>query len=235
MSGHGFWAHGSAVVASPSFANGAVDCRARVTLSGISFDDLGQTGGSWSVNVAWGDGTSTTYTTSTEGAQPNLTHRYATPGVYTPVVTVTAADGTAVSKASSNAASVRQTYDVDFRGDLEDSEAGDIDVNTIRAGRTVPVKATIYDICARSYVNNPSADVSIVVGLDAGGPATSAGTTQMVWNRAWYVRGGYWQFNLRSTTGTGTPLVVGPLYRTDLFVGDELATRYEWAVLKVRR
>lgn len=224
------------VVAAPSFANGAVDCRARVTLSGISFDDLGQTGGSWSVNVAWGDGTSTTYTTSTEGAQPNLTHRYATPGVYTPVVTVTAADGTAVSKASSNAASVRQTYDVDFRGDLEDSEAGDIDVNTIRAGRTVPVKATIYDICARSYVNNPSADVSIVVGLDAGGPATSAGTTQMVWNRAWYVRGGgYWQFNLRSTTGTGTPLVVGPLYRTDLFVGDELATRYEWAVLKVRR
>ncbi len=224
------------VVAAPSFASGAVDCRARVTLSGISFDDLGQTGGSWSVNVAWGDGTTTAYSTSTEGAQPNLTHRYAAPGIYTPVVTVTAADGTAVSKASTNAASVRQTYSIDFRGDLHDSEAGDIDVNTIRAGRTVPVKATIYDVCTQSYVNNPAADVSIVVGLDSAGPATAAGSTQMRWVRDSRVRGGgYWQYNLKSTTGTGTPMLVGPLYRTDLFVGDELATRYQWAVLKVRR
>jgi 2',3'-cyclic-nucleotide 2'-phosphodiesterase (5'-nucleotidase family) len=224
------------VVAAPSFANGAVDCRARVTLSGISFDDLGQTGGSWTVAVAWGDGTTTTYSTSVEGAQPNLTHRYASPGTYTPVVTVTAADGTAVSKASSNAASVRQTYSIDFRGDLHDSEAGDIDVNTIRAGRTVPVKATIYDVCTQSYVNDPAADVSIVVGLDSAGPAAAAGTTQMRWIRDTRVRGGgYWQYNLRSTTGTGTPMLVGPLYRADIFVGDELGTRYEWAVLKVRR
>ena len=224
------------VVAAPSFADGAVDCRARVTLSGISFDDLGQTGGSWRVNVAWGDGTTTAYSTSVEGAQPNLSHRYSTAGTYTPVVTVTAADGTAVSKASSNAAAVRQTYMVDFRGDLDESSWRHVDVNTVKANRTVPVKATIYDVCARSYVDDPSSDVSIVVGLASAGPATSAGPTQMRWVRDRHARGGgYWQFNLRPTTGTGTPMLAGPLYRADLFVGDELATRYQWVVLKVRR
>jgi len=220
------------VVAAPSFAAGAVDCRARVTLSGISFDDLGQTGGSWTVSIAWGDGTTTSYATGVEGAQPNQTHRYAAPGTYTPVVTVTAADGTAVAKASSNAASVRQTYRVDVRGNLHDSEAGDTDVNTVKAGSTVPVKATVFDVCTQSYVNDPAADVSIVTGLESAGPATAAGSTQMRWVRDSRVRGGgYWQYNLRASS----PLAPGPLYRTDIFVGDELATRYEWIVLKVRR
>lgn len=220
------------VVAAPSFAAGAVDCRARVTLSGISFDDLGQTGGSWTVSIAWGDGTTTSYSTGVEGAQPNQTHRYAAPGAYTPVVTVTAADGTAVAKSSSNAASVRQTYRVDVRGNLHDSEPGDTDVNTVKAGSTVPVKATIFDVCTQSYVNDPAADVSIVTGLESAGPATAAGSTQMRWVRDSRVRGGgYWQFNLRASA----PLVPGPLYRTDIFVADELATRYEWIVLKVRR
>jgi 2',3'-cyclic-nucleotide 2'-phosphodiesterase (5'-nucleotidase family) len=218
------------VVAAPSLTAGPVDCRSNVTLSGISFDDLGQTGGTWQVSVAWGDGTTTSYTAGAEGAQPNLTHAYAAPGSYTPVVTVTAADGTAVSKAAANAASVRQAYTATFRAPLSTSSASSTLTSSVKRGANIPVKATLFDICTQSYVTGPRAGVTLAVGPTSGGAAAAPGPFTLAWVAdASVTGGGYWKYDYKSSA-----LVTGTSYRFDIYVGSDLATRSRWAVVTTR-
>lgn len=222
------------VVAAASVTAGAVDCRSNVTLSGISFDDLGQTGGSWQVTVAWGDGSTTSYASGTEGAQPNLTHAYVSPGSYTPTVTVAAADGTSVTKAAGNAASVRQAYTAGFRPPLTASSASGTVTNSVKTGSTVPVKLTLFDICTQSYLTGPRADVTLAVGPASGGAAAAPGSLAVSWVADPTVTGGgYWKHELKTKTALGgSPLVTGTSYRLDVYVGSDLATRSRWAVVR---
>lgn len=224
------------VVAAPSVTVGAVDCRSDVTLSGISFDDLGQTGGSWGVTIAWGDGTTTSYTTGIEGEQPNRTHAYTTPGSYTPTVTVVATDGTTVSKASTNAASVRQAYTTGFRAPLSTSSASGTVTNTVRLGSNVPVKLTLFDICMQAYVSGPRSGVTLAVGPTSGGAAAVPGPFTLAWTAdTTVIGGGYWKYDLKTSSAlAGSPLVKGTSYRLDVHVGPDLATRSRWAIVQVR-
>jgi hypothetical protein len=57
-----------------------------------SFSDPGVNDAPWTVNVNWGDNTSSTFTTLIQGSLGSLSHPYAEEGTYTPTVTVTDKD-----------------------------------------------------------------------------------------------------------------------------------------------
>jgi hypothetical protein len=232
-------------VAAPSFSAVSIDCRSSVDLTGISFSDPGVNDADWNVNVDWDDGsTDVNYDTATQGAQDDQSHSYDTPGTYSATVDVTDKDN-GLGSASSTVV-VNQVYRVDFRPPFDDSSPSGLIVNKMKSGRTVPVKATIFDVCANSYVTDPAA-VKIAVSkanvadgssydsletyADAG--SSSAGTNLFRWSADPSVAGGgFWIYNLDSRNAiNGSPMVVGQVYRINIYVGTVLATGSDWALL----
>jgi hypothetical protein len=232
------------VVAAPSWASASVACRAAATLTNISFSDAGVIDYPWTVDINWNDG-STNFTTNTQGAQGNQTHTYNTPGSYSATVTVTDKDGGSGSN-TSGPLTVRQTYTVNFLQPFDNASPSNLITNTMKSGRTVPVKVTIYDDCAQAYVNDPATLVRINL-LASGSTAANdavevyadAGTSN---GNTLYFRwtsdpaapgGGFWIYNLDSRTAlNGSALAINTTYRVDVFVGTVKATESKWALLK---
>lgn len=231
-------------VAAPAFVSTSVDCRNSATLGGISFSDPGVNDDPWHLDINWGDGsTHTTYDTDTQGAQSDQTHTYNTPGTYSATVTVTDKDGGSGHADSSNSVIVNQVYTTDFLPPFDDSTPSGLIVNQMKNGRTVPVKATIYDVCTQAYVTSPAV---VTIGVkktnvsgtptpdavetyaDAG--ASSNGTNLFRWNPdATSPTGGFWIYNLDSKA---LALVTGSYYRVDIYVGGVQATKTNWGVLQ---
>jgi len=219
--------------------DGTVDCQKEATLR-FSFSDPGVNDGPWSVKIDWGDGNTDEFTTTTRGIQAPRSHAYTAPGTYTVTVTVTDKDG-GVGEANGSI-KVEQVYAVDFLPPLDDSSPSGLIVNTMKNGRVVPVKATIFDVCRASYVNDPTTEVTIKVSKTSGSGnsdpveeyadagQSSAGTNRFRWTTDSSVPGGgFWIYNLDSKA---LGLVVNNLYRVDIYVGPNLATRDTWAVLQ---
>jgi len=231
------------VVAQPVWSSTSVACRVPVTLTGISFSDAGVIDYPWNVNINWNDGPSTNYNTNDQGSQTSQTHTYNTPGSYSAVVTVTDKDSGVGSASSTSSLTVLQTYTIDFRPPFDDSTPSGLIVNTMKNGRVVPVKVTIYDDCKQEYVTDPSTLVTIKVTKTSGTTGSSdpvetyadagqssAGTNLFRWTSDPSVTGGgFWIYNLDSKA---LGLVVNNLYRVDVYVGSNLATGSTWAVLQ---
>jgi hypothetical protein len=216
-----------------------VDCRKEARLR-FSFSDPGVNDGPWSVKIDWGDGNTDEFTTTTQGIQAPRSHAYTAPGTYTVTVTVTDKDG-GVGEANGSI-TVEQVYAVDFLPPFDDSSPSGLIVNTMKNGRVVPVKATIFDVCRASYVNDPTTEVTIKVSKTSGNGnsdpveeyadagQSSAGTNRFRWTTDSSVPGGgFWIYNLDSKA---LGLVVGTRYRVDIYVGPNQATRDTWAVLQ---
>jgi hypothetical protein len=232
------------VVAAPAFSVTSIDCRVAVTLSGISFSDAGVNDLNWSVDINWADGSPhTTYSTGTQGVQANQSHTYNAPGTYSATVTVTDKDTGVGSAASTNSVVVNQVYTTDFLPPFDDSTPSGLIVNQMKNGRTVPVKATIYDVCAQAYVTSPAV---VTIGVkkttvsgtptpdavetyaDAG--ASSSNTNLFRWNAdSTSPTGGFWIYNLDSKA---LALVTNSYYRVDIYVGGVQATKTNWGVLQ---
>jgi hypothetical protein len=226
----------------------SVDCRTVVTLGGISFTDPGDDD-PWDVTIDWGDNsTDTTFPVSAAGGIDDQTHNYVTPGgPYTVTVSVKDKDGAEGSDTSNNTVTVLQTYSVDFLPPFDDSSPSGLIVNKMKNGRVVPVKATIYDDCAQSYVTDPTTAVSIKTsktsGTGIGDPveeyadagASASNTNLFRWSAdATAPGGGFWIYNLDSKA---LGLIVGSNYRVDIYVGGSpttgtKATVDDWAVLQ---
>jgi PKD repeat protein len=218
--------------------DGTVDCRKEARLT-FSFSDPGVNDSPWSIEIDWGDGN-----TTRSSPQPKLhrtvTHVYTLPGTYTVTVKVTDKDG-GVGEANGSI-TVEQVYAVDFLPPFDDSSPSGLIVNTMKNGRVVPVKATIFDVCRESYVNDPTTEVTIKVSKTSGSGnsdpveeyadagQSSAGTNRFRWTTDSSVPGGgFWIYNLDSKA---LGLVVGTRYRVDIYVGPNQATRDTWAVLQ---
>jgi hypothetical protein len=233
-------------VAAPAFTSTSVDCRNSATLGSISFGDPGVNDANWSVDIDWGDGsTHTTVTAATQGSVANQTHTYNTPGAYSATVTVTDKDGGVSDPvSSSNTVVVNQVYATDFLPPFDDSTPSGLIVNQMKNGRTVPVKATIKDVCTDSWVTSPA---SVTVGVkkvatptttpaadavetyaDAG--ASSGNTNVFRWSAdATAPGGGFWIYNLDSKA---LALVTNSYYRVDIYVGGIQATKTNWGILQ---
>jgi PKD repeat protein len=223
------------MVAKPFFQPTLVGCQSAVTLKGISFSDPGLNDDPWSVDIDWGDGSGHfTYTTATQGAQPDRTHTYATPGMFTATVSVTDKDGDTGSNTSTTAVTVFQ-YSVDFLPPFDDSTPSGLIVNKMKNGRVVPVKVRITDLCSGSDVTGPGPVVTIKVTKTSGSGASdpietyadagesSAGTNEF------RPADGFWIYNLDSKA---LGLVVDNMYRVDVYVNGVKATISNWAVLQ---
>jgi hypothetical protein len=244
------------VVAKPYFQSSTTNCRVATTLTGISFTDpAGTNDAAWAVDINWGDGsTHTTFSASAQGAQPNQSHTYATPGPYTATVTVTDKDGALDNgrgSNSTNTVTIAQTYTTAFLQPLDGSSPSKLLGNTMKAGRIVPVKATLYDDCAQSYVTDPTKTVTIVVKdggtgnlaandavevyADAG--ASNSNTLNFRWTSdSSAAGGGFWIYNLDSGKAiNNSPMVVGHNYNVDIFVGPVRATVTQWAILSPQK
>jgi PKD repeat protein len=221
--------------------DGTVDCRKEARLT-FSFSDPGVNDSPWRVEIDWGDGSTDSPSFNTQVTQ-TVTHAYTLPGTYTVTVKVTDKDG-GVGEANGSI-TVEQVYAVDFLPPFDDSSPSGLIVNTMKNGRVVPVKATIFDVCRESYVNDPTTEVTIKVSKTSGSGTpdpveeyadagqSSAGTNRFRWTTDSSVPGGgFWIYNLDSKA---LGLVVNNLYRVDIYVGPNwatLATRDTWAVLQ---
>ena len=230
-------------VARPSFAVTSVNCRTAVTLNGISFSDPGVNDANWSVDIDWGDSsTHTTFSAATQGAQTSQTHTYTAPGSYTATVSVTDKDTGNGSNTSSNQIQVLQVYNTMFLQPFDGSNPTRLIPNTMKSGRVVPVKATIYDVCAQAYVTSGTVTIKVTKSgtttsstpdpvetyADAG--ASSGNSNVFRWSADSTVPGGgFWIYNLDSKA---LALVVGTCYRIDLYVGTTLATATNWAIVQ---
>ena len=236
------------VVAAPSWANASVACRQPATLKGISFSDAGVLDMPWNVNIGWGDGsTDTNYNTDTQGGQDNQTHTYNTPGTYVATVGVTDKDGGFGSAQPLINLNVYQTYTINFLQPFDGSSPSNLITNTMKSGRTVPVKVTIWDDCAQAYVTDPATLVRIgvttvsptgsstdVVEVYADAGASNGNTAYFRWTSdSSAPGGGFWIYNLDSKTAlNGSALLINTTYRVDVFVGSVKATSTKWALLK---
>lgn len=240
-------ANANPVVAAPSWSSSSVACRASANLTGISFSDAGTIDNPWDVNIDWGDGsTDTSYNASAQGAQSNQSHTYNMPGNYSATVSVTDKDGGSGSN-TSGSLTVLQSYTVNFLQPFDNSSPSQLITNTMKSGRVVPVKVTIYDDCAQAYVTDPSAAVKIFLsaGTTTGGSndavevyadagASNSNTLYFRWTAdSTAPGGGFWIYNLDSRTAlNGAALAIGTTYRVDVFVGTAKATTTKWALLK---
>jgi PKD repeat protein len=199
------------------------------------------------VNIDWGDSsTDTNYNANTQGAQSNQNHTYNTPGTYAATVTVTDKDGGSGSNATATSLNVLQTYTVNFLQPFDNSSPSQLITNTMKSGRTVPVKVTIYDDCALAYVTDPSAvTIFLSTGTTTGGSndavevyadagASNSNTLSFRWTSdSTAPGGGFWIYNLDSRTVlNGSALALNTTYRVDVFVGSVRATTTKWALLK---
>ena len=106
----------------------------------FSFSDPGINDANWHVVINWGDGSQTTYDTTTQGAQPQQSHTYAA-GTYTITVTVTDKDFDVGSNSSSTGA-------VSFLWNLSNilQPVNPGPPNSIfKYGSTIPVKVKVTD------------------------------------------------------------------------------------------
>jgi hypothetical protein len=230
-------------VAQPSFAATSIDCRNSVTLSGISWTDpAGAHDQPFEVEIDWGDSSSYSFSNVYAFSLGAQSHTYNAPGTYTATVTVKDKDGGKGLNTSSNAVVVNQVYTVDFLPPFDDSSPSGLIINKMKNGRVVPVKATIYDVCAQDYVTDPTTQVTIKVSKTSGNGSSdsieeyadagqsSAGTNAFRWTTdSTVLGGGFWIYNLDSKA---LGLVVNNLYRIDIYVGANKATRDTWAVLQ---
>lgn len=236
------------VVAAPTWSSTSVACRAPATLTGISFSDAGAIDFPWNVNVAWGDGsTDTNFNTNVQGAQSNQSHTYNAPGTYSATVGVTDKDGGSGTNFTATSLTVLQTYTVNFLQPFDNSSPSQLITNTMKSGRTVPVKVTIYDDCTQAYVTDPAAAVKIFLSTgtstgsssdavevyaDAG--ASNGNTLYFRWTSDSSAPGnGFWIYNLDSRTAlNGSALVINTTYRIDVYVDTVKATTTKYALLK---
>ena len=238
----------SNVAPTPSLSvNGSVDCQASTSLT-PSFTDPGANDGPWALDIDWGDGTHTAFTSSTRGAQAPKPHTYALANTYTVTLTVTDKD-TGSATSTGTVITVTQVYTVKFLPPFDTSNPSNLIANTMKAGRTVPVKVTIYDACRGRYVTG-STGSTVTIGVskasdtqgvhtdaletyaDAG--AANGNTNVFRWTGDGSTTGGgFWIYNLDSTSAyNGGPMTIGEIYRVNAFVGGIKATRDQWALLK---
>jgi hypothetical protein len=224
-------------VAEPVFQPKQIGCQSSTTLKGISFSDPGVNDGLWTVDIDWGDGSDHfTYTTSTQGAQPDRSHTYATAGTFTAMVKVTDKDGGEGTKSSTTANSLTVfQYSVDFLPPFDDSTPSGLIVNKMKNGRVVPVKARITDLCSGSDLTGPGPLVTIKVTKTSGSGTSDpietyadAGESSAGTNEFRYADG-FWIYNLDSKA---LGLVVDKMYRIDVYVNGAQATITNWAVLQ---
>jgi len=222
------------------------DCQTSVTLTG-SFSDAGGNDGPYSVDINWGDGTHTLYSQA-NASQPiaiSQSHTYALAGSYTVTTSVKDKDGATGTDGAGNAITVNQTYTVAFLPPFDGSTPSNLITNTMKAGRTVPVKVTLYDNCRKMYVTGTTSNVTIGVSkaITANGVTTDAVETYSDAGNAngntnlfrWTSdsSGGFWIYNLDSTNAYNNgPMTVGETYRINVFVGAVKATVNQWALLK---
>jgi hypothetical protein len=234
------------VVAQPTFSVVTVDCQVQVSLNNISFSDAGVNDKTWSIDINWGDGsTHDVVPTDTQGLQSSVNHTYAVGGTFGATVTVTDKDHVDGSNTTSSSGSITVIqYRTDFLPPFDDSSPSGLIVNSMKNGRTVPVKATIYDLCARAYVTSPSV---VTIGVkkvatpttdpasdaienysDAG--ASSGNTNLFRWTSdSTAPGGGFWIYNLDSKA---LALVTNSYYRIDMYVGGVQATKTDWGILQ---
>jgi hypothetical protein len=233
------------LVATPAWATASVACRVSATLTNISFSDAGVIDYPWTVDINWNDG-STSFNTNSQAGQLDQTHTYNTPGTYAATVMVTDKDGGSGSNSTATSLNVLQTYTVNFLQPFDNSSPSNLITNTMKSGRTVPVKVTIYDDCAQAYVTDPASLVrinlltgpattgndAIEVYADAG--ASNGNTLYFRWTSdSSAPGGGFWIYNLDSRTVlNGSALALNTTYRVDVFVGAVKATNTKWALLK---
>jgi hypothetical protein len=165
-------------------------------------------------------------------------------GPYTVTVKVTDKDLEYGTASPASTVTVNQVYSTDFLPPFDDSTPSGLIVNQMKNGRTVPVKATIYDVCTQAYVTspavvnigvkkvaapltNPAAD-AVETYADAG--ASSNNLNLFRWNAdATSPTGGFWIYNLDSK---GLALVTNSFYRVDIYVGGVQATKTDWGILQ---
>ena len=133
-------------------------------------------------------------------------------------------------------------YTVHFLPPFDGSSPSSLITNTMKAGRVVPVKATINDECTQLPVTDPNTVVTInVEGATASPPTNDAvevyadpgASNGDTLNFRW--ADGFWIYNLDSRTMLGgDPLVVNQEYRIDIYVGGTKATS-QWALLKPKK
>jgi hypothetical protein len=237
-------ANANPVVARPSWASTSVDCRQAATLSNISFSDAGTDDYPWAVEIDIDNDGDVDYARSTnrQGLQASQSHTFNTPGMYAARVDVTDKDAGSGSNGTGTSASltVNQAYTVRFLAPLDGSTPSQLIANTMKKGRVVPIKVTISDVCTGTWVNDPTANVTINIKIanyttnasdavetfsDAG--ASAGQTVSFRWTAdSSVVGGGFWIYNL-DTNG----LTVGKTYEVRVMVG-AVASSNTWAILK---
>jgi len=172
-------------------------------------------------------------------------------------ITGTASNGQTLSPASvelnynitAHAPSCTPAFTVDFLPPFDDSSPQGLIVNTMKSGRTVPVKITILDLCTGDYVTDGVVTIAVSKSNDATGTNTDAvetyadagasnGNTNIFrWSPDASIPatqgGGFWIYNLDSRNAlNGSPLVVNTVYRINAYLGTQLVTGSDWALLK---
>jgi len=172
-------------------------------------------------------------------------HTYALAGSFTVTTSVKDKDGATGTDGAGNTITVNQTYTVAFLPPFDGSTPSNLITNTMKAGRTVPVKVTIFDNCRKVYVTGTTSTVTIGVSkaTTANGVTTDAVETYSDAGNAngntnlfrWTSdsSGGFWIYNLDSTNAYNNgPMTIGETYRINVFVGAVKATVNQWALLK---
>jgi hypothetical protein len=116
-------------------------------------------------------------------------------------------------------------------------------INQAKAGRTVPVKVQIYDVCAQRYLTSSDAVpfIGVSTATNVNGSDTDAievyADAGAANDNGKYFRwstDGFWIYNLDTRTAlNGGALVTGSTYRINVF--DNAGVRVtddEWALLK---
>ena len=216
---------------------GSVDCRAAATLT-VTFSDPDST--SWSANIDW-EYNGTVFAPDelvspiVSGAE--VGHTYNSPGTYTAAVRVTDGEG-ATSAIATATITVTQEYSMQYLEPFTHSTAGAFVINSAKAGRVVPVKVRIYDVCAQVAYQYPStaptagvakttapnsADVDPLETYVADAAGSSNDGTSFRWADT------FWIYNLDTKA---LNLQTGQTYRVDVFVSGVKASDDEFGLLK---
>jgi len=216
---------------------GSVDCRAAATLT-ATFSDPDSN--SWSLAIDW-DYEGTTFTTdqtvSPYSSGAGVSHTYNSPGPYTAAVKVTDGEG-ATSAIATATITVTQEYSMQYLEPFTHSTAGAFVINSAKAGRVVPVKVRIFDVCAQQAYESPSTAPTVGVakttapnGSDVDPleayVADAAGASNDGSSFRW--ADGFWIYNLDTKA---LSLQTGQTYRVDVFVSSVKASDDEFGLLK---